>query len=479
MLMLPEILVILTAVALLILDLWLSERTRTALAPLVLVGLAAATAALLFGTPRSGEMFGGRFGMDPVAWWFKLLFLLAGFVTVVLSMDLLDGRARVRVRGIGFRGEYYTLLLSTVAGMMCLISARDIVTLYVSLELATIPLFALAAWRRDNVQSGEAGLKYVIIGALASAFLLYGLGLLYGLTGQMDLAAIARAIQPSPAFWLAAAMVMAGVGFKLTIVPFHMWAADVYQGAPTPVTAYLSVASKGAGLAFLFQLFFRMMGPYLHDWALLVALLAAATMTLGNVVAILQQNIKRFMAFSAISQAGYLIMGFLGPSAEGVPAMIFYMFVYIVTNLAVFACIVWYSNETGREEIGEYRGLSRTNPLMALAMMVALFSLAGIPPLSGFVGKFFLFSIASKAGFHWLVAVAAVNSTISLYYYLRIVRQMYIEPVYDGAGRLAISRNLAVLTGALAVGVVLLGVVPFLYESISSSTLSWLATLIR
>ena len=479
MLMLPEILVILTAVALLILDLWLSERTRTALAPLVLVGLAAATAALLFGTPQSGEMFGGRFGMDPVAWWFKLLFLLAGFVTVVLSMDLLDGRARVRVRGIGFRGEYYTLLLSTVAGMMCLISARDIVTLYVSLELATIPLFALAAWRRDNVQSGEAGLKYVIIGALASAFLLYGLGLLYGLTGQMDLAAIARAIQPSPAFWLAAAMVMAGVGFKLTIVPFHLWAADVYQGAPTPVTAYLSVASKGAGLAFLFQLFFRMMGPYLHDWALLVALFAAATMTLGNVVAILQQNIKRFMAFSAISQAGYLIMGFLGPSAGGVPAMIFYMFVYIVTNLAVFACIVWYSNETGREEIGEYRGLSRTNPLMALAMMVALFSLAGIPPLSGFVGKFFLFSIASKAGFHWLVAVAAVNSTISLYYYLRIVRQMYIEPAYEGAGRLAISRNLAVLTGVLAAGVVLLGVVPLLYESISAGTLSWLATLIR
>jgi NADH-quinone oxidoreductase subunit N len=477
--MLPEIVVIAAAFAVLLADLLLSERRRVILAPLAMAGLAAAMVVTVVAVPQSGEMLGGRFGMDPVAWWFKVLFLLAALVCVALSMDLLDGRARVRVRGIGHRGEYYTLLLATVVGMMYLISARDIITLYVALELATIPLFVLAAWRRDDALSGEAGLKYVIIGALASAFILYGLGLMYGLTGQTDLAAIARGLKSTSAFWLAAAMVMAGVGFKLTIVPFHMWAADVYQGAPTPVTAYLSVASKGAGLAFMFQLFFRMMGGYLEDWAILVALFAAATMTLGNVVAIVQQNIKRFMAFSAISQAGYLIMGFLGPSAEGVPAMLFYMLVYVVTNLAVFAGIVWYANETGREEIKDYRGLSRTNPLMALAMMVALFSLAGIPPLSGFVGKFFLFSIASRAGFHWLVAVAAVNSTVSLYYYLRIVRQMYIEPTFDGAANLRVTSAFAATTAALAAGVLLLGVVPFFYEVISADTLTWLAALVR
>jgi len=486
MLMLPEILVVATAFAVLVADLVLSERGRAALAPLAMAGLAAAAVALGL-TPQAGELLGGRFVMDSVAWWFKALFLLAGFLTIALSMDLLDGRIGVRARGIGFRGEYYTMLLVTVSGMMVLISARDLITLYVSLELATIPLFVLAAWRRDDPQSGEAGLKYVIIGALASAFILYGFSILYGLAATTDLAAIGRAIsgRPPAAFWLAAAMVLAGVGFKLTIVPFHLWAADVYQGAPIPVTAYLSVASKGAGLAFLFQVFYRLFGTHLQEWGLLVAIFAAVTMTVGNVVAIVQPNIKRFMAFSAISQAGYLIMGFLDAAPDkahgnaGVPAMLFYMLVYILTNLAVFAGIVWYANETGREEIKDYRGLSRTNPLMALAIMLGLFSLAGIPPLAGFVGKFFLFKIASGAGFHWLVAVAAVNSTISLYYYLRIVRQMYIEPTFEGAGPVRASRSLSITSAALAVAVVLLGIIPIFYNAVSADTLAWLATLAR
>ncbi len=485
--MLPEVIVSVGALVVLVLDLVAGEGRRRLLAPAALTFLLAAILATVLAVPQVGSLLGGQFAVDAVAWWFKLLFLLSGFFIVLLSMDLLDGRVTVRVRGIGSPGEYYALLLTTLIGMMCLISARDIVTLYVSLELTTIPLFVLAAWRRDDTQSGEAGLKYVILGALASALILYGLGILYGLTGQTELAAIARAVGTPPAFYLAAALVVAGVGFKLTIVPFHMWAADVYQGAPTPVTAYLSVASKGAGLAFLFQFFFRMIHPTAWEqWVPLIALLAAVTMTLGNLVAIVQDNIKRFMAFSAISQAGYLIMGFLdplvvdpttggAPAAQGVSAMIFYMLVYIITNLAVFACIVWYANETGRERIPEYRGLSRTNPLLALAMMVGLFSLAGIPPLSGFVGKFFLFSIASKAGLHWLVAVAAVNSTVSLYYYLRIVRQMYIEPTYDDARPLPITRPLAVTVGVLAVGSVLLGIIPFFYETVHAQTIAWLA----
>lgn len=480
MIMLPELIVIVTAFVVLLADLFLSERSRRGLAPLAMGGLAVAFAALVAVVPAAGELLGGRFAMDPVAWWFKVIFLLAGFVTISLCADLLDGRTAVRMRGIGFRGEFYFLLLMTVSGMMYLISSRDIIALYVSLELATIPLFVLAAWRRDDAKCSEAGLKYVVIGAMASAFILYGLGLLYGLTGHTDLAGIGAAlVKTSPAFWMAAALVTAGVGFKLTVFPFHMWAADVYQGAPTPVTAYLSVASKGAGLAFVFQVFYRMMGHYVADWSLLLALLAAATMTVGNVVAIVQQNIKRFMAFSAISQAGYLIMGFLGNSSAGVPAMVFYMLVYVVTNLTVFACIVWYENQTGRERIADYQGLSRTNPLMALAMMVALFSLAGIPPLSGFVGKFFLFSIASRAGYHWLVAVAAVNSTISLYYYLRVVRQMYIEPPLAGAKTLGVSRPVASSVALLSVAVVVLGIIPAFYEHIHGSTIGWLASLAR
>ncbi len=478
-LMLPELMVIATAFAVMGADLFMADRGRRSLAPIALAGIAAAFAVTIASVPPVGTLLGGRFLMDGVAWWFKLLFLLAGFITIVLSKDLLEGAVRVRVRGIGFPGEYYTLLLFTMSGMMYLISATEIISLYVSLELATIPLFALAAWRRNDAKSGEAGLKYVIFGALASAFILYGLGILYGVTGTTSLAGIGKSVTPSPAFWLAAALVMAGVGFKLTIVPFHMWAADVYEGAPTPVTAYLSVASKATGLAFLFQLFFHALQPHLEVWAPLLAIFAALTMTLGNVVAIVQDNIKRFMAFSAISQAGYLIMGFMVPGTEGVAAMVFYMLVYIVSNLAVFACIVWYSNETGREDIRDYRGLAQTNPLMALGMMIGLFSLAGIPPLSGFVGKFFLFSIASQAGYHWLVAVAAVNSTISLYYYLRVVRAMYIEPVFPDGKRLASGRVLAGAVGLLTAAVILLGIIPFFYDQIHTSAATWVAGVLK
>lgn len=474
MIMIPEIIVIFFAAVVLVADMMLGERKRVIIGPLAAIGLAAAMATMIFAVPANGIMFGGRFVMDPVAWWFKIFFLLSGIITILISLDLLDGRVGLRMRGIGFRGEYYAVLLATISGMMYLISARDMITLYVSLELATIPLFVLAAWRRDDAKSGEAGLKYVIVGAMASAFILYGLGILYGLTGTTALNAIEHRLISSPAFWLAAAMLLAGIGFKLTIVPFHLWAADVYEGSPAPVTAYLSVASKGAGLAFMFQIVFQMMRGFVAEAAMMTAVFAAITMTLGNTVAIVQQNIKRFMAFSAISQAGYILMGFVGGYAEGVPAMLFYMLVYAVTNLTVFACIIWYSNETGREQIDDYRGLSRTNPVIALAMMLGLFSLAGIPPLSGFVGKFFLFSVAAKAGFHWLVAVAAVNSTISLYYYLRIVRQMYIEPADKDAPILPITATLGITIAVLSAGVLLMGIIPSLYEGISAQTLSWL-----
>ena len=478
MLMLPELIVIATAFAVLLLDLFMNERTRVALAPVALIGLGAAFAASVV-SPQSGEMLGGRFSIDIVTWWFRFIFLVAGFVTVVLSLDVLDGRVGVRMRGIGFRGEYYTVLLFTLSGMMYLAAARDLITMYVSLELCTLPLFVLAAWRRDHAPSGEAGLKYVIYGALASALLLYGLAFVYGVTGQTRLDALSAAIPnaSSSALWLASGLILCGLGFKLTLVPFHMWAADVYEGAPTPVTAYLSVASKAAGLAFAFQVFYRMLGPWLQDWALAISFCAAATMTFGNLVAIVQHNIKRFMAFSAISQAGYLILGFIGSHNEGVPAMVFYMLVYIVSNLLAFACIVWFENGTGRERIEDYKGLAQTNPMLALALMLALFSLAGIPPLSGFVGKFFLFSVTAQAGQHWLVAVAAVNSTVSLYYYLRVVRQMYIEAPAEGQKCLPISRTLSTAIVLLSVGTVLLGIVPFVYETIHAETITWIASL--
>ncbi len=476
MLMLPELIVIATALAVLLVDMLLTERQRTILAPMALVGLGVAAVGTVLLMPQAGTLFGGRFAVDAVASWFKLIFILTALITIALSLDTLDGRVAVPVAGFGSRGEFYTVLLFTLSGAMFLISARDIITLYVSLELATIPLFILAAWRRDSI-AGEAGLKYIVVGALSSALMLYGLSLFYGLTGTTDLDAMCRALTPSPLVWLATALVVAGIGFKMTIVPFHMWAADVYEGAPTPITAYLSVASKAAGLALAFQLLFRVLGHFIADWNFFFALAAAVTMTVGNVVAIVQKNIKRFMAFSGISQAGYILMGFLGPAPEGVPAMLFYLLVYLGANLAVFAVIMFHSNQTGSEDIKDYRGLAITNPIPALGMMLALFALAGIPPLSGFVGKFFLFSIASRAGFHWLVAVAAVNSTVSLYYYLQIIRQMYIEAPDKDARPLLMTPTLGITLGVTVAATVFLGVIPYFYETIHAQTIGWLALL--
>jgi NADH-quinone oxidoreductase subunit N len=239
-----------------------------------------------------------------------------------------------------------------------------------------------------------------------------------------------------------------------------MWAADVYQGAPTLVTAFLSVASKTAGVGVLFHLYIRVFIELIPDWSPVLAIAAFATMTLGNLVAIVQENVKRFMAFSSISQAGYILMGFLGPTQEGVVAILFYLLVYAVSNLTVFGVIILYSSSTRRENISEYRGLSRTHPGLALIMMLGLFSLAGIPPLSGFTGKFFLFSAAAKAGYYWLVVAAAVNSTISLYYYLRIVRQMYIEAPDGSDARVQMSWMPRLALGLALLGTVLLGVVP-------------------
>ncbi len=475
MLMLPELIILATAIIVLMAG-TLSSNMKRVLAPLTTFGIAASFVALIF-TPRVGEMLGGRFVLDPVAWWFKVLFLIAGFLTVLLSIDMVAGRVKELKKSLASGAEYYMILLATMAGMMYLCSSRDLITLYVSLELTTIPLFLLTAWVKDDVRSGEAGLKYVIVGAMASGVTLYGLSLIYGLTGTTDLDVMRSVMTGSPALLAGAALLVGGIGFKLTLVPFHMWSPDVYEGAPTPITAYLSVASKGAGLVFLFHIFYRVFGPFLPDWGTMVAILATATMTFGNVVAIWQQNIKRFMAFSAISQAGYLLMGFLGGHAEGIPAMIYYLLVYIVSNLVVFAAIIWYANETGKERIDEYKGLARTHGLISLSMMIGLFSLAGIPPLPGFVGKFFLFSVASQAGYHWLVLVAALNSTVSLFYYLRVVKQMYVDPWPEGVGKLRVTSVMSGTIGVTAIVMVFLGILPMFYNAIHNDTIVWLKSL--
>lgn len=473
----PELIIIATAFFILISDLffWKNKESKSIAATVALVGiiLSGVFAATLVNHPS--EIMGGRWGLDSLGVIMKAILLLATGLVIMLSPSATNTQFKDSILDLP---EFFTILLFTLSGMMFLVSSRDLVTLYVSLEFATLPLFILTAWSRKE-HSGEAAIKYLAMGALGSAFLLYGLGFLYGLTGDMSLMSVQKTLLALPEkqhaiIYLAGALVFAGVGFKLTLFPFHMWAPDAYQGAPTFITAFLSVASKAAGLILAIQLFFKIFGIYLPTWTLGLAIAATLTMTLGNWVAIRQTNLKRFMAYSSISQAGYLLMGFMTNKSEGLSSMIFYILIYTLTNLAVFGVLLIHIHQRGEEEITSLKGFSKTNPVLALVLMIALFGLAGIPPLAGFVGKFFLFSVAAQAGYYWLVAVAAINSTVSLYYYLRLVRQMYIEQPQDNVVPLRTSTMTALGLSIAALGSVVVGLVPIIFESIQEMSAEWL-----
>ncbi len=475
--MLPEAILIIVAFIIILMEIASEKSAAKIVVPLALAGLGLSLLSVIDLMPGGVQMFGGEFVVDPIACWFKFLLLVCGVLSVSVSSEQLSEKGNRALRQcLAHRSEFLVILLLNLVGMMFLVSMRNMVTLYVCLELATIPLYLLVAWRKHVSDSVEAAMKYVVLGVVSSGLMLFGLSLIYGLSGTLQLDHIAANLDSAqPAFWLALGMILAGVGFKLTLVPFHFWAAEVYAGSATPVTAYLSVASKCAGLAFLFQFFYRALGEHILELGDVIAWLAAITMTVGNVAAIVQQNIKRFMAFSAISQAGYLLMGFLSVEAQAPAAMIYYMFIYILANMAVFGVIIFYANATDREQINDYRGLSQTSPLIALVMMLSLFSLAGIPPLAGFTGKFILFNVAASQGHYLLVGVASVNSTISLYYYLRIIRQMYIEPPVAGdePGVLkttALIRSTLVLT---TIGVSALGILPVIYTTIFNHLADW------
>ncbi|MBM4342318.1 MAG: NADH-quinone oxidoreductase subunit N [Deltaproteobacteria bacterium] len=468
---LPELLVLATALVVLVADLFVGQVGRRQLLPVALVGVCAALGALLAVVPDSGELLGGRFAVDPLGWWFKLALLGAAAGVLALAQPAWQGDGRAGPT-LANRGEFLAVLLFNLAGMLVVPSARDAVTFYLALETATMPLFLLVAWRR-NAAGAEAALKYLVVGALASAMLLYGLAWLYGVTGTLDLTAMAGRLPATPAAYLGLGLVVGGLGFKLTLAPLHFWAPQVYAGAPLPVAAWLGTASKGAAVAAVVLVLYRVAGPHAQGWTLAVALLAALTMTIGNLGAVVQTNVLRLLAFSAVSQAGYLLVGLCGATRDGAAAVTYYLLVYVVTNLGAFAAAAVVHHHTGSQDLAAFRGLSRRHPLLALAMMLALFGLAGIPPLGGFTGKFFLFAVAAQADLHGLVAVAAVNSTVSLYYYLRIVRQMYIEPDDSAAPATptGLLPGLALVTATA--GGIALGVVPWFYETVRAAAAGW------
>ncbi len=468
-LMLPELFLFIWAVVVLVFGISRKERSRDSLIYLTLAGLV--ITGVLIPIAGYGSLFGETFIVDKYAVFFKIVFLSAAFLAVSSSREFV-GKLPAD------KGEFFSLILLSTIGMMFLTSTAELITLYVSLELTTIPLFVLAAYRKDRLNSSEAGLKYLILGAVSSAILLYGISLVYGLTGTTFLKpALSRLIEQSVPMLLASGnlnmaaviamiMMLAGFGFKLALVPFHMWAPDVYEGAPTPITSFLSVASKGAGVAALARVFYSTL-PMFHDaqWSTYVAVLAALAMIIGNITAVMQSNIKRMLAFSSIAHAGYVLVGFValpqGKAATpyGPASILVYMMAYLFTNMGAFACAIAFAKNYGSYEIKDYEGLSKNSPGLALLFTIFLLSLAGIPPLAGFVAKYNVF-LACWSQFPWLVMVGVLTSVIALFYYANIIKQMYFNRQETKLARAVYDRPLALTLVLTTLGTIAVGVYP-------------------
>jgi NADH-quinone oxidoreductase subunit N len=432
-------------------------------------GLALLFAGTFVGLSPLGEAFGGAWGVGPLSVLYKRLFLAAGALTALLACP--SGEPKPSIPR-GRLGEALGLMIFSVTGMCVLVSSRELALLYTGLELVTMPLVALVAFHPREPRGAEAGLKYVFTSALSSGFLLYGLSFVYGLTGTTMIAGVAERLPAGPLTLTALVMVMVGVGFKISAVPFHLWAPDVYEGGPVIVSAFLAVASKAAGFALFVKVVALAFTHVGDSVGFLVALLAVLTMTVGNLVALHQTNIKRFLAYSSIAQAGYILIGLAPGGYRADASVAFYLMVYLVSCLASFGVAAIVAGATGREDMREYIGLSESNPRLAFVMMLSLFSLSGIPPLAGFLGKFYLFAAAAEKGMAWLVLVGAVNSTVSLFYYLTVIRWMYIEKPTEAQSAvppIRVSGSGAAVLAVCTVGMLALGLLPQILRWVESA----------
>jgi NADH-quinone oxidoreductase subunit N len=414
---------ILTVAALLVLiaEISADEGRKKSVSMFAIILFSIATVAGFLPSP-TGSLFGGMYESTPLRLAMKNILNIGALLVFIQSVTWLKKEENQERTS-----EYFILLISTLIGMDFMISAGHFLMFYIGLELATIPIAALAAFERFNNKSAEAGIKLILISALSSGVLLYGLSMIYGTTGSFYFNEVAIGLGNSNLQILGFIFFFAGMAFKISIVPFHLWTADVYEGSPVNITAYLSVISKGAAVFIFIIVLFTVFPVILHTWQKVIYVTSVLTMTVGNLFAIRQQNLKRFLAFSSISQAGYILLGFIGGNQTGMASVIYYVLVYIFSNLGAFGVVVAISNATGRENIDDYNGLYLTNPRLSLVMTLALFSLAGIPPVAGFFGKFFLFTAAAEKGFYLLVLIAVLNTIISLYYYLLVVKAIFIN----------------------------------------------------
>jgi len=422
-------------------------------------------------TMGTTSIFNGMYAVDPFSVFFKLVILICSMLIVVFSV--LSNELRVGKRELG---EYYSLLVSLTLGMFLMTGASNLLMMYLSLELTSLSSYILAGYTKEAEDSSEASLKYVIYGALSSGMMLYGISILYGLTGAVDIYGVNHALGSGNVdavpLTIAGILIMVGFGYKISAVPFHFWTPDVYQGAPITITAFLSVASKAAGFAMLIRFlkvsFIDSSAAMLaygswsilrgFQWNEVIAILSVLTMTLGNLVAIWQDNLKRLLAYSSIAHAGYMLLGITVMSNEGLAAVLIYFVVYLFMNLGAFYTVMIIANKTGSEDIRDYKGLGYRSPLIAVAMTIFLLALTGIPPTAGFVGKLYLFAALINAKLFWLAIVGVLNSVVSLYYYVRILRNMFLREPEVAAEPLKFSSVQIAVLLVLLIPTLLLGV---------------------
>ena len=458
---LPEIGLLVLAGLILITDLVLPRGQRRMLGWLTAGGLfLIAMVALFAGRPGSEPvlLWGGMLRFDWLAFIFKIIFLFGAAVTALFAMDM---------ERLGERGEFYLLLLVSTLGMGLMASAGDLILLYLAIETTSIPLYVLAGFMLRDRKSTESGFKYLFFGALTSTIMLYGFSLLYGFAGTTSIYDLALVIQEggialTPLIGTLL-LVMVGFGFKISAVPFHFWAPDVYEGAPTPVTGFLSTASKAAGFAVLMRVLLVAFPESMPYWTGVVAVLSVASMTLGNGLALAQRNIKRMLAYSSIAHAGYALIGVVAFSPLGITSVVYYLAAYMLTNLAAFGVVVAFWRVVGSDEIADYAGLSRRAPWLSIALLVAFLSLAGMPPLGGFIGKVLVFAAAVDAEYYWLAFVGIINSIVGLYYYLTVLKVVYLFRSEHEEEPLPISRPYALALTVLTLGIILMGtlIAPF------------------
>lgn len=450
-LMRHELLLTLAAVAVLIAEVSTSEKSKARIIPFAL-GLFGLVTIIGFIPGQEGTLFGGSYQSSQLTMFMKNVLNLAVLIVFLQA----EGWLR-KPENTDKISEYFILTISTLIGMNFMISAGDFLIFYIGLETATIPIAGLAAFDKYKSQSAEAGIKLILSSALSSGILLFGLSLVYGATGSIYFADIATKVAPTALIALGFVFFVAGMGFKISLVPFHFWTADVYEGAPINVTSYLSVVSKGAA-AFIFSIvLFTVFKNIVEMWKPMIYTLAVMTMTIGNLFALRQDNLKRFLAFSSIAQAGFILLGILNAGELGMTSIVYFVLVYVFTNLGAFGVVAAVHNASGVETISGYKGLYQTNPKLSLLMTISLFSLAGIPPIAGFFGKFFLFTAAAGSGYYILVLIAVLNATISLYYYLLVIKAMWIEkneqpiPTFRSSNAMRIAL-VACVTGVLVIG---------------------------